>query len=427
MKKSILTIALAVMLVFAFTACNNTAPTSPLFGKQIQGVSLVSAPDYVAGETLDASAVTLKVNFDDNTSMNFKGSELGLTMSGALAAGSNAATATIADLEYTVNINAYAIEGFNIDISTIKADTVVRDATTVPSNGATIDVVYNGGKAKTAPEAIVSADTTLQGMVNIPVEAFGIDWDENIKEGAKFTMTVPADMASQTIDKKVYTFSGSKTITVVEAATATFSNFKIEQTNEVFTVAGDSNAKNTLSAVEYKGSFTLTDADGESSVVKFSSDEMNGWTLVFPEYHAEGVKLTKASETFPVKLTNSTYAGLEVTGELDVKTTADYPVTITVAAAEGHEDDTYKAGAAVPAGNFTFTASGAWASGKTYSGDEASKNNLSSSLFEADNVLKEQPDSATAGTPDYDVQFRYKTLPGTASITISPVEIEIKN
>ena len=177
MKKSILTIALAVMLVFAFTACNNTAPTSPLFGKQIQGVSLVSAPDYVAGETLDASAVTLKVNFDDNTSMNFKGSELGLTMSGALAAGSNAATATIADLEYTVNINAYAIEGFNIDISTIKADTVVRDATTVPSNGATIDVVYNGGKAKTAPEAIVSADTTLQGMVNIPVEAFGIDWD----------------------------------------------------------------------------------------------------------------------------------------------------------------------------------------------------------------------------------------------------------
>ena len=154
---------------------------------------------------------------------------------------------------------------------------------------------------------------------------------------------------------------------------------------------------------------------------------MNGWTLVFPEYHAEGVKLTKASETFPVKLTNSTYAGLEVTGELDVKTTADYPVTITVAAAEGHEDDTYKAGAAVPAGNFTFTASGAWASGKTYSGDEASKNNLSSSLFEADNVLKEQPDSATAGTPDYDVQFRYKTLPGTASITISPVEIEIKN
>ena len=393
MRKSILIGVLAALMLFAFTACENGAPTSPLYGKEIQGVSPVSAPDYVAGEKIDPSAITLRVNFNDNTYAEFKGSELGMKLDTALVAGSNAATVTVAGQEYVVNVNAYAVEGFNVDFSTIKAETVIIDSTTeVSTDGATIDVVYNGGKTKEAVKAIIDSDSVLSEFATLPIAAFGITGWEDVKDGQTFTFTVPAANASSTDPDSglTYTFTGSKTVTAKIAEVGTYTTPVIKQTNEVFTVAADSDdeSKNTLAKVEYDVSFSVT-KEGKTIPVTFKSTALGDWSVSFPGKYAAGYKLTKSTETIEVVFTNATdYPGLEVKGELTVATTADYPLNITVAEAEGKDNETYAAGALVPASNFSFTATGAWASGKTYADDEAKKNELSSSLFEADNIKK---------------------------------------
>ena len=429
MRKSILIGVLAALMLFAFTACDNGAPTSPLYGKEIQGVSPVSAPDYVAGEKIDPSAITLRVNFNDNTYAEFKGSELGMKLDTALVAGSNAATVTVAGQSYVVNVNAYAIEGFNVDISTIKAETVIIGSTTeVSTDGATIDVVYNGGKTKEAVASVVEADSVLSEIAELPIEAFNIpeDW-KDVKDGQTFTATVPTTASSITNPDTglVYTFTGSKTVTAKIAEVGTYTTPVIKQTNEVFTVAPASGTeKNVLSYVVYDVSFSVT--KGETTTpVTFSSASTGDWEVSYPGKYAPGYKLTKSTETIDVVFTNETdYPGLEVEGELVVTTTADYPLTITVAEAEGKDKVTYAAGATVPASNFTFTASGAWASGKTYEGDEAKKNNLDTNLFAADNIKK-----LTASTDDktYQVQFEYKTAPGKEEISISKIGVQIKN
>ena len=429
MRKSILIGVLAALMLFAFTACENGAPTSPLYGKEIQGVSPVSAPDYVAGEKIDPSAITLRVNFNDNTYAEFKGSELGMKLDTALVAGSNAATVTVAGQEYVVNVNAYAVEGFNVDFSTIKAETVIINSTTeVSTDGATIEVVYNGGKTKEAVKTIIDSDSVLSGYDTLPIAAFGItDW-EDVKDGQTFTLTVPTANASYTDPDSglTYTFTGSKTVTAKTAEVGTYTTPVIKQTNEVFTVAADSDdaSKNTLAKVAYDVSFSVT-KEGKTTPVTFNSTALGDWSVSFPGKYAAGYKLTKSTETIEVVFTNTTdYPGLEVKGELTVTTTADYPLNITVAEADGKDKETYAAGAPVPASNFSFTATGAWASGKTYSDDEAKKNELSSSLFEADNIKKLT--AATEGKT-YMVQFEYKTAPGKETISINEIGVQIKN
>ena len=86
MKKSILIGALVVLLLAGFTACSNNTPTSPIMGKQVEGVTLVSAPDYIyAGsfdlggltyefeDKIDPAALELEVLFNDGTRTKYKG------------------------------------------------------------------------------------------------------------------------------------------------------------------------------------------------------------------------------------------------------------------------------------------------------------------------------------------------------------------
>ena len=416
MRKSILIGELAALMLFAFTACENGAPTSPLYGKEIQGVSPVSAPDYVAGEKIDPSAITLRVNFNDNTYAEFKGSELGMKLDTALVAGSNAATVTVAGQEYVVNVNAYAVEGFNVDFSTIKAETVIINSTTeVSTDGATIEVVYNGGKTKEAVKTIIDSDSVLSGYDTLPIAAFGItDW-KDVKDGQTFTLTVPTANASYTDPDSglTYTFTGSKTVTAKNAVVGTYTTPVITQTNEVYT---EGTAKNTLDKVAYKVEFNLT-VDDETIPVSFTSAEMGDWEVEYTGKYAPGYKLTKSTEDVAVVFTNDTYSGLEVKGTLKVTTTKDYATAITVGIAEGHEDDTYTAGSSIPTSSFTFTAT-KFASEKTVT-DENKK--LDTGLFKADDVKK-----LTAPTESYDVKFSYKENPGTETITFTTTAAKVE-
>ena len=110
------------------------------------GVSPVTVPDYIEGETLDPADVTLKVLFDDDTSANFTGTELNLTKATdmKLAAGTNVFTATFNGKTFNVNIPAYKPELVTFNVSGIKQDYIsLESGATIDLEGITVTVTYN--------------------------------------------------------------------------------------------------------------------------------------------------------------------------------------------------------------------------------------------------------------------------------------------
>ena len=93
-SKSILFVLIAAIALGSFTACSN-GPTAPIYGSEVQGVTLASAPGYLAGHTakwlgvndtkttFNPADVTLNVLFNDGASLPFSGKELNLTLKSA--------------------------------------------------------------------------------------------------------------------------------------------------------------------------------------------------------------------------------------------------------------------------------------------------------------------------------------------------------
>ena len=74
MKKSILIGMLAVLMLLAFTACNNEVPT---YKVPISMTAQASKTEYLVGETLDASTVTATVYYSDGSTQTFTGTDVG--------------------------------------------------------------------------------------------------------------------------------------------------------------------------------------------------------------------------------------------------------------------------------------------------------------------------------------------------------------
>ena len=69
MKKSILTIVLAVMMLVAFTACEQQVPQIPSDNHVLSGIQYVSGPlTYYQGDKFDASAYEVQLVYKDNIS-----------------------------------------------------------------------------------------------------------------------------------------------------------------------------------------------------------------------------------------------------------------------------------------------------------------------------------------------------------------------
>ena len=79
--KKIISILLALAVVFSFAACENGVVFPENAEKTVLSVTLESAPEYLVGETVDPADVTLRVVYGDRTEDTFTGAELGLTAS----------------------------------------------------------------------------------------------------------------------------------------------------------------------------------------------------------------------------------------------------------------------------------------------------------------------------------------------------------
>ena len=267
---------LAALMLFAFTACDNKAPQAPLMGNQIEGIELVSAPDYLTYETIDPAKVQLNVIKNDGSKIPYTGTELQMEVPTTLKAGANAVKVTYAGLDFYVNIPAYAPELFTFDVSGLKA-TEIPESGNFDLTGLKVSVMYDDNKTADATDYVFGViETKLSGNVpaNVIIAAFAddpsnVDVDDIITISAANIADAQKNIVETALGFDV-TVSGTKTLKVVEAAaTVELTEVSLAQINtedgtangklvEVFNVG----TNNKISNAAIKVSYTLKNADG---------------------------------------------------------------------------------------------------------------------------------------------------------------------
>ena len=460
MKKTFLIGVLAALMLFAFTACENSAPTSPIYGKDILGVSPVTVPDYIEGETLDPADVTLKVLFDDDTSANFTGTELNLTKATGmkLAAGTNVFTATFNGKTFNVNIPAYKPELVTFNVSGIKQDYIsLESGATIDLEGITVTVTYNNGKTKEATDWWFVDRGEHDYLLSTDITDIYEEAGQSLKKND--TLTVPDNLINAYLASnptlKGYALEGTKTFKIVdEANPVTITDVEVKRVlkytdadssttsyYEIFRVG----TKNTLE--NFKFDMTITFSDGTKRVIKnygtdfvsasnadvstvgtftFTEDQKPGagdWTITLVDYDIADFKFdektTKANVVIEAK--NGDFTATSDT--ISVESIEDYPLTITATikkdgTGEDAEDITYAEGVDVKVSDFTYAAIGAWASGKSdYTEETAPFDVNNSSYYDTDSFAPIGSDEDT-----FTVEITYV---GPGSDNAQPVVVTV--
>ena len=386
MKRKVFVGVLTALVLVSFIACQNSTPMSPIYGKQVQSVTLASAPDYIYGsfevgsnspisfsDTIDPSEIELEVTYNDNSSEVYTGKELGITRTPVAGANTSVtvdfgyATADTGAKQFFVNIPAYKVEGISIDVSGI-ADTTAVLKGSDPSktvsfdlDGVTIAAIYNGSSEKDVTDAI-SGNTTI----DVPADFLEAEEAKECglvsEDGETITVSQAVLDAALAAAKAELPISvaivGSKSFTVVDAAEIV--SVTGIQTVELFPgISG----KDTLADADIV--LTLTDAEGNEKLISNSissyEDETGktisgietGWTLSYREYTAD-YKLTRTTTPYMVTVTATK-------GSESYKTDAQIPVTLTVDYATKFEakltdsEQTFKAEETIDEDDFTFT------------------------------------------------------------------------
>ena len=433
MKKSILVGVLAALMLFAFTACENKAPTSPLYGKNIESIKPVEYPVIVTdGTTLLSEPFTMAdftfdVVFDDGSTEQYTGYELKAevnneaTSSGILVLSVSYGSAN-KPAKFNVSIPYYEAKVTALDVSGAKVTTVEPNSASVKSEGLELVYTYDGSKTITTEASSVTA--YLGRDFGFPTTSASgtpsVDWD-NIEEGAKYDFELSEGFATSLGISDSVEVIGTWTLTV-ETPEIPVSDIVVEQDDENEIFVGD-----TLADVMYSMSFMY----GDDEVVLYSDESLGtsteGWTLEYYNYETtyEFEKTGKTSDITVVATNAAT--GTEVSKDLSVEVIKDYPATFTVAlneeAVEKDKKEWIADGNIIDPKYFTFTIA-TWASSNSTTCADSDKPNTSvaSSNFTGLTRIK----LGTAVDSQITPEFAYKT-PGlntekvskpTAAITV---------
>ena len=400
--KKIMTVVLALAVIFGFSACSDGSTIS-YYGDKVLSVTLASAPEYIVGQTLNPADVTLRVVYDQGTETTFKASELGMKPA------EGKTFKLEADNTFTVNYGR--MESSNTEVSRpwdIKIKAVTLTTLTVdPSDAATTivkgDDLDTAGVVYTA-ELANGKEVIVSESVAHEIAAFELDADTSAASTGD-TITVSA---SGTDESKI-SIEPVWTLTVTEEDTE-YTDYIVAQDTSVevfgFEQVGAS-VKNKLSDVE----FTLKGVIDGVEVPLTIGSAAGEYSVEISDTYTD-IVLDK-SYTVQVTVTlNGNGSNVEdeivATKPVTVKPTEDYVTEFKVDynrvyGTDKDEPYTFAAGEKITTDRFTFTAS-EWASGHTYADDEASKNSLKYGEF-----------TVTPGRVDYgwdeatfDVSFEYK-------------------
>ena len=313
MKKSILIGVLAALMLLAFTACEQS-PSKPLYGADIDNITVSSQPSYIAYfDVVDPAEIKLSVNFNDGTSDEYTGKELALKVSGVLQAEKNIVSGTYNGKSFDVIVTAAMPTGFEYDLSTVEPMNISASKDYSATISATVSSSV-GTKTETVPFEI---DSTKAASI--------ID-DNSLKAGSKYTLTAEdaetlfeSDNASAPCD---VTYTGSVELTVVDSTTVAY--IVVEQGAKIFGVpelSDTATVKNELSEADLK--ISTYAADG--TLLEDISTDTTNWDITYIGYTADYAFPEAGEYEILVKATGKT-------GDYKDKTfsTADHPFTLVV-------------------------------------------------------------------------------------------------
>lgn len=368
--KKIIVCVLSIAVLFAFAACEASTPVS-YYGKNVDSITLLSAPDYVQGETLNPADLSFRVVYNNGETATRNGAELGLApTSGTVGK----------DLEIDISGN-YVLDAtntFGIAYGTTRPGTdgkyTVKDVWTVEIKAAdpaqltyVVDPTNAAKEIKKGTSALSAED--IRGIVVtakfdngntkvVPATIAKIDADDFTVDAsgvAESTTTVKSVNAKVTIDP-------AWTLTIKEE-TNKVTDLKLEfAKQEIFEKAI---TKTKLSDVKFNVVATFEDGKTEriASTALTTDGDRGVATVDFTEVYAEN--------TFVQDRTNLSYAavvtydGFTKNTNLIIEYTKDYPKAVVAT-----NDTEYTDGQTVSTADFKYVYSN-WASGKTdYTPDE---------------------------------------------------------
>ena len=428
MKKTFLIGVLAALMLFAFTACEQT-PNSPLYGAQVENITVVSQPDLVVDNgnvvaTSEAELV-LQVNYNDGSSIQYNQSQLTI----ALATGNYGSyigydvTVPGSSSTFPVLLKTYEAEGYTFDLSSLEAAEIYADsdAEALSLNKLAASVTYDGSKSLKATSPLygksISADTvkdiiadnklTIDGTYTVNAENFGelMGWATNAAERTEYVIT------------------GTWTLTVAEKKD--YVTAVAKQGHELFAVGSYNNFAAAQVVIE------LTDENGNVKTIGGSNSNADDktWTITTDQITSSYTFDEVRDYEIVVKATKS--GQKTITAPLTLKVIEDYPIAFSAEQkdktdAAGTGKYQYKAGEKVVMSQFEFTAE--WASDyKQYDNTDEDKTNDAPDTFDYSDftaVPEKIREGAEAGS--YTVDFSYNadsTIPVTgASVTIKDAE-----
>ena len=372
MRKSILIGVLAALMLFAFTACENGAPTSPYAGKVAEGVTPVSVPVYLIDvDTINPAEVVLSVDFNDGSNVEFTGAELGMPATKITAA------TTPVEVKFGGNT-------FNVNIPALKSE---------------IEVDASGAVQTTVALPAASASTTVSVSLEGVKAAYVYDGGERAIDLSKATASV--DLSGKQEDDTVAVTKISNgtqeltvegwTLTVVEAPVVT-ADVEITQDpeHELFYVGTKTGINNAvlIGTVTYSDdtepvTFTTeSNYSGDEGYVQAVLTDVNkkyttkasNWTVMLTDLTSD-YKLSENEKSVNVHADIISPEGVTVAEDVPFTIVAidDYVTTVTVAVRteKNAEDEDVPVvtewawGEDVDVDDFTFTATD-WASGEPY-------------------------------------------------------------
>ena len=357
---------LAALMLFAFTACENNAPQTPIMGNQIEGVELVSAPDYIIGigDDIDPAKVELNVIKNDGSKVSYTGAELNLKAPTTLSTINNCAV-TYGNLTFYVNIPAYNWDEITaVDLSGATTKTIKTTDTKISTDGITVTVSYaKGTRSGVAIEDVVKNGDEITFSGNKTVADFGYKDGQEINMAEALKKEEVSDTISALLDKA----TGSWVVTVDDSALA-ISDVSLKQIflkdNKAYEVFAVGTTKNTLDKVAFQGTATVTTGDkseskeffylaeNEEDVITLTNKSAvadpgytynTGWTIILQNYTEDFA--FEDEETLSVKAVVAYTAGADTVKSneitVPVEVIEDYPATfsaVTVATKEGTSD-----------------------------------------------------------------------------------------
>ena len=425
MRKSILIGVLAALMLFAFTACENGAPTSPYAGKVAEGVTPVSVPVYLIDvDTINPAEVILSVDFNDGSNVEFTGAELGMPAKEITAA------TTPVEVKFggnTFNVNIPALESeIEVDASGAVQTTVALPAASsadkevsVSLEGVKAAYVYEGGEraidlskatAKVDLSSAKKGDKVTVGAISNGLQTLAVkDWTLEVVEAPVVTAKVEIN---QDPEHELF-YVGSKTgiNNAVLIGTVTFSD---DTESVTFTTEPDYKGSEYVQAV-------LTDVNKEYT------KKASSWTVMLTDLTSD-YKLTANEKSVSVHADIINPSGATVAENVPFTIAAidDYATAVTVAVkqienSEGEKVDKvteWAWGEDVKVEDFTFTAtasaSGNW---NNYTAEEKAALNPNQTAWtpSVETILYETEVTDEHGTNKLPLSFTYNLDRGTST------------